>query len=451
MLEGIELKVNKIILIFTATVLLLSCSSQKQPIPQSEVEFKMNKVADDYVKLVLNIGQYDADFVDAYYGPKEWRLGLKSNLKFDSTAFKELSSNANKLLNELEQFGEYKVDELETLRFRYLYKQLLACKTKIFMLKGVNLPFDEETKALYDASAPIHKDEYFQSAIDELDKILPGSGNVSKRINDFKAKFEIPKEKLKSVFDAAINKCRSKTCNNIKLPKEESFTVEYVKDKPWGAYNWYKGNYYSVIEVNTDLPIFIDRAVDLAAHEGYPGHHVYNVLLEKNLSNKRGWKEFTIYALFSPQSLIAEGTANYGIEIVFPNNERIEFEKNVLFPLAGLNPDEANLYYKVLELQKKLSYAGNEAARNYLDGKWTRMQTIEWLMKFALRTKESADKYVSFIETYRSYVINYNLGMDIVKEYIERNGGTENYTAKRWELYEKLLSTPQTPSGLKRR
>ena len=35
--------------------------------------------------------------------------------------------------------------------------------------------------------------------------------------------------------------------------------------------------------MNTDLPIYIDRAIDLACHEGYPGHHVYNVLLEKNL------------------------------------------------------------------------------------------------------------------------------------------------------------------------
>ena len=241
---------------------------------------------------------------------------------------------------------------------------------------------------------------------------------------------------------------KRKTLNHIKLPKEESVKVEDVKDKPWGAYNWYKGNYYSVIQVNTDLPIYIDRAVDLAAHEGYPGHHVYNTLLESNLVDGRGWQEFTVYDLFSPQSLIAEGTANYGIEMAFPGAERIKFEKEVLFPLAGLNPDDAELYYKVLELQKNFSYSGNEAARNFIDGIWTREQTVAWLQKYALRTKESADKFVSFIEKYRSYVINYNLGMDIVKDYIERNGGTENNLPKRWELFEHLLSTPQTSSGL---
>lgn len=442
---------NKVLSIVISGLILISCTEKKESIIPTDLELKMNNIAEDYVKLVLNIGQYDADFVDAYYGPKEWRSNLKSELKFDSTAFKTLSSKTDELLNELESLGSYKADELETLRFRYLYKQLLACKTKIFMLNGVLLPFDEETKALYDASAPTHGDEYFQSAIKELDKILPGKGDVAKRLNDFKSKFIIPTEKLKDVFDAAISECRTKTLKHIKLPKEESFKVEYVKEKPWGAYNWYKGNYYSVIQVNTDLPIYIDRAVDLAAHEGYPGHHVYNVLLESNLAKKHGWVEFEVYALFSPQSLVAEGTANYGVEVAFPGDERIKFEREILFPLAGLNPEDAELYYKVLELQKNFSYSGNEAARNFLDGMWTREQTVEWLQRNALRTKDSADKYVSFIEKYRSYVINYNLGMDIVKNYIEQNGGAKNNPAKRWELFEHLLSTPQTPSGLEKK
>jgi len=440
--------VSKIISILAVAVIFISCSERKEPIIQTDLELKMNSIAEDYVKLVLNIGLYDADFVDAYYGPKEWRDNLKKDLQFDSTAFKTLSDKTDNLLNEMESLSEYKATDLEKLRFKYLYKQLLACKTKINMLNGAVLPFDMETKALYDAEAPIHNDEYFKSAIAELDKILPGQGDVAKRLNDFKMKFVIPTDKLDAVFSAAIKECRARTMKYIQLPETESFKVEYVKDKPWGAYNWYKGNYFSVIEVNTDLPIFIDRAVDLAAHEGYPGHHVYNALLEENLANGRNWMEFKVYALFSPQSLIAEGTANYGIAMAFPGDERIKFEREVLFPIAGLNSNEADLYYRVIELQKSFSYAGNEAARNYLDAKWTREQTVEWLQKNALRTKESADKYVSFIEKYRSYVINYNLGNDIVKNYIESNGGTVDNLKKRWELFEHLLSTPQTPGGL---
>ncbi len=229
---------NKLISILAIVFIFISCSEKKESEIQSDLELKMNMIAEDYVKLVLNIGQYDADFVDAYYGPENWRSGLKTNLQFDSTAYKNLSSKTDELLNELESLGEYKADELETLRFRYLYKQLLACKTKIFMLNGILLPFDEETKALYDASAPTHNDEFFQSAIAELDKILPGKGDVAKRLNDFKMKFVIPTDKLKAVFNAAIKECRTKTLEHINLTDHVYFKVEYVKDKPWGAYNW---------------------------------------------------------------------------------------------------------------------------------------------------------------------------------------------------------------------
>ena len=186
------------------------------------------------------------------------------------------------------------------------------------------------------------------------------------------------------MFQAAIRACRDRTTPYVELPPGESFTVEYVTGKSWSGYNWYQGNFRSLIQVNTDLPIYIDRALDLACHEGYPGHHVYNVLLEKNLVRDRGWIEFTVYPLFSPQSLIAEGTANYGIEVAFPRPTACVFERDVLFPLAGIRRGKAKEYYEVLELVDQLSYAGNEAARRYLDGQIDAKAAADWLEKYAM-------------------------------------------------------------------
>jgi hypothetical protein len=224
--------------------------------------------------------------------------------------------------------------------------------------------------------------------------------------------------------------------------------VEYVTNKPWGGYNWYKGNSYSVIQINTDIPTYIDRAVGLAAHEGYPGHHVYNTLLERNLVRQRGWVEFTVYPLFSPESPIAEGTANYGIKMVLPGDSRIKFEKEVLFPIAGIDTSGAAKYYEVDRLVDELGYAGIEAARSYLNGDWDKETTIEWLQQYLLMTRERAMLRLDFIEKYRSYTVNYEVGTKIIKNYIERNGGTADNPTKRWELFEKIISTPQTPSGL---
>ena len=247
--------------------------------------------------------------------------------------------------------------------------------------------------------------------------------------------------------DHGPDRRRAKTLAHLALPPTESFSVEYVTGKSWSGYNWYQGRYRSLIQVNTDLPVMIDRAVDLACHEGYPGHHVYNSLLEQHLVRERGWIEYSVYPLFSPQSLIAEGTANYGVEVAFPTAERVTFEREVIFPAAGLDPAGAAAYYEVKELVDQLSYAGNEAARNYIDGKTDAKGAADMLMAWGLYSRPRAEQRVRFVDQYRSYVINYNLGQDLVKAYVERLAGTGD-EARRWRAFSGLLSSPRLPSGL---
>ena len=123
----------------------------------------------------------------------------------------------------------------------------------------------------------------FEAILAKLEARLPGERPADRRYERFKQAFIIPTDRLDRVFQEAIRACRDRDAEHVELPTDESFTVEYVTGKSWSGYNWYQGNYRSLIQVNTDLPIYIDRAIDLACHEGYPGHHVYNVLLEKNL------------------------------------------------------------------------------------------------------------------------------------------------------------------------
>ncbi|MCL4278706.1 MAG: hypothetical protein KJZ60_03345, partial [Ignavibacteriaceae bacterium] len=139
---------KKVILGIIAIILVVTCSEKKEQRLKSDLEIKMNSIAEGYVKLVLEVGKYDPNFVDAYYGPKEWKP-KEGNIPFDSTANLKLISSADSLLNELELLSEYNATELETLRYRYLYKQLFAVKTKIIVLNGSLLPFNLESRAFY--------------------------------------------------------------------------------------------------------------------------------------------------------------------------------------------------------------------------------------------------------------------------------------------------------------
>ena len=64
-------------------------------------------------------------------------------------------------------------------------------------------------------------------------------------------------------MDAAIAECRRRTPVHIASTENERFTMAFVKGQPWSAYNWYKGDNQSLIEINTDWPI-ADRSRDRA-------------------------------------------------------------------------------------------------------------------------------------------------------------------------------------------
>ena len=426
---------------FFSFLLLFSCKNEKAESPAN-----FNKLAEKYVKLGLVIGQYDADFVDAYYGPDSLKPKTIVVNHFPKDSLLNL---VNELQKEDSTFFDSK-DSITLVRAKWMQSQLTAFARRIKIASGEYADFDLESKELFGAEAPHYQKSHFDELKQELDSLLPGKGNLTDKVVAFSKSFIIPKEKLDTVFKASIAEARKRTLPHIHMPAGESFTLEFVTDKPWGGYNWYKGNYNSLIQINTDLPMYAERAIDLACHEGYPGHHVFNFLLEKNLYRDKGWVEISLYPLFSPQSFIAEGSANYGIEMAFPGEEKVKFAKEILFPLAGFDTSKAEAYFKVLELKGKLNYARNEAARGFINGTMLQEEALGWLMDYSLMSKDAANKSLSFIKKYRSYVINYNYGQDLVKEYIEKNGGaTADNPAKRWQLFEWLLSNVVKPDELK--
>jgi hypothetical protein len=415
-------------------------------VPKSYVESSLNGIAESYVKLALAVGEHDSMYVDSYYGPAAWLARAK--LKKEPLA--AIEKEAALLVAELKKLDVGGEEEMIRLRHGYLKKELESLAARTAMLDGAKCTFDEESRSLYDAVAPHFEERYFKEVLARVDSIVPpGEGSLADRIERFKKSFIVPKDRLDAVFSAAIAEARARTRRHIDLPANETLTIEYVTNKPWSAYNWYKGDNRSVIQVNTDLPTYIDSPLGLACHEGYPGHHVQNVLFEQHLAKERGWVEFTINPLFGPHSLINEGCANFGVETAFPGDERLAFERNVLFPLAGLDPAKVDTYSAIRALLRELSHAKDEAARRYIDGEISAEEAAQFISTYALMTVERARKLVTFIDRYRSYIINYNVGYDLVKEYIERLVAAPDHPEERWMYLNALLSSPRVPSDLK--
>lgn len=408
----------------------------------------LDAIARDYVLLQLTIGEKEAGYIDAYYGAPAVQEQAKAEAPQQSLPMLEARTVALRV--RAEQFADDGVEgvSMDERRARFLAAQLTAARTRLTMMRGEKLGFVEEAQGLFGVTPETPPLETFDPVLARIEALVPGEpadGPLWQRLDAFNNRFNIPADRLPAVFDAAIAECKRRTLEHLTLPAGESFDLGYVTDKPWSGYNYYKGQYHSRIEINTDLPTRLNRAVDLGCHEGYPGHHVFNALLERDLVNGKGWVEFAVYPLYSPQSLIAEGSANYGIDLAFPGDEQLEFETRVLAPLAGLQGADLATYRKLNAATRALGPARYTISAQYLAGEIDADTAKALLQQYQLLSPERAAQSLRFTDTYRSYIINYGLGRDMVQASIEKAGPGQT---ERWARMIRLLSEPTLPGDL---
>ena len=337
-------------------------------------------------------------------------------------------------------------NSLDARRVHFLAAQLTAAATRLRMMKGEKLSFADEARGLFGIAPEIKPLSTYDPVIAKIETLVPGSGPLSERVEAFQNRFNIPTDRLKPVFDAAIAECKRRTLQHIALPKNESFTLEFVTGKSWSGYNYYKGNAHSLIQVNTDLPIRISRAVDLGCHEGYPGHHVLNALLEEKLT--KGTRLDRVQRLSALFAAIADrrglGQLRHRPRLPRRRPARVR-DRDALS--AGRPADRRRRQISALtKAMQDLAGARFTIARDYLEGRISRAEAVRLSQKYQLLSKERAEKSLDFTDQYRSYVINYGLGQDMVRAYVEAAGPDPK---ARWARMEKILSEPTLPSDLK--
>jgi hypothetical protein len=424
--------------VLALSFLLLLGACATAPVPTPIPTDSLDRIAADYVALILEIGEREPGYVDAYYGPPEWQAAAHAHPR-EIPALAEGAAALTTRLNAVPVAG---AEAATVQRRKYLLAHVSAAAARLRMLSGETMGFADEAEALFGVRPELKPLSTYDPVLAEIDAMLPGDGPLVERVAAFKSAFVIPRDRLEPVISAAIAECRARTAAHIALPANERFSLSFVGDKPWSGYNYYLGDAASRIEINADFPIHTERAIDLGCHEGYPGHHVYNALLERTFVRRRGWVEMSVYPLFSPMSFVAEGSANYGIDLAFPGDEGMRFETEVLAPLAGITGADFAKKARLGALTRRLARAEYTIADDFLSGRVPRDETIARLATYTLTTPDKATQRLRFIETYRSYIINYGLGRDTVQAWVEHQG------TDHWAGMETLLSSQILPVDL---
>jgi len=403
----------------------------------------MAEVAGDFLRIGLRVQNHDpAPFV--YIGP----AALLSEARKAESTLTDLVRQLHALQERLRVLPPG-ADTMERHRRRLLDDRITALITRSRILLGdVPRSFEDESRLIFGVQAPIRDEEHFRSVIAQLDGIIPGEGDLVPRVAEFRAAFVIPPERLEQVMQRALDECRARTRAHLALPDNEHVTLSITSGKHWVGFADYQGDNHTIYRLNSDFPVYLERAVELGCHEAYPGHHVHAMVIEQELLKRRGWLEFSLLNLFSPMAVIAEGAASFAPDLVFSREERMEFERTVLLPMAGISDEKLDDYYHFIDLLDELNYARNEVARRYLYGAMPRNEAVEWLMAYGLESHANASQRLDFIDVQRSYVITYNHGKQLVREHVLNGAGRSSDEA--WRRFHELLGMDLAPGDLPR-
>lgn len=412
--------------VMSACALMLALAGLGACAPSDPVE----AAAERYVHLALTLDQLVEGEVDAWFGPAEY------------VPDQPLVDTIDALLVEVNDFDASLRDlalaqsDTRVQLLRDKSDQLLAVTE--YLTTAPLPPLADELQALYGLSMPAPlADAEVESIMEELAELLPGRRTLSFRIAAYRNTLLVPADRRRQVFERALQECRERTLEHWLLPSDERLELQWTRDvkTPWHSY---QGGYRSVLQLN-DLTLgYVGSILDVACHEGYPGHHAQFVLYEQAVAEMP--VENRLVLLRSPQTALREGAAELGVDLLFPDEDRLRFERDVLFPLAGLDPSQAETSLRIGRLLQRIALAVMPILTTYRDGGVTFNSTTFELERYAL--VQAPRKTLEHFDRYGAYALSYVLARRSLLDWLAEQGDDP------WESLARRLSASSgsTPS-----
>jgi hypothetical protein len=358
-------------------------------------------LAERYVTLTLELAKHQPSLVDAWLGSDERRRGPR-------TPAPGLRRDAATLLADVGRL------DLASTRGDYLRGQIRALDIVAGRLVGEGQTFAAEARAGFGHAPPPRDRAAFDVVRRELAERLRGAGTLAERHAAFRRALAVPPDRIEAVFQAAIAWCREASRPWLALPEGETLTTRGSDDTGWAAFCRPTGSLTSEVWIARNGGADVAQVLQLAAHEGTPGHHAQHVLGARQLVDARRWVERALYPAFGPHRLLAEGAAEAGADLLLPIALRERICAEVLLPIAGQRPSLASNLVRIERLVAALDLEVAYAAEDYLDGTLGSADAAARLRDDALLLDPAG--MVSFVEKQRSRVLAYPLGRRLVTE-----------------------------------
>ncbi len=399
---------------------------------------KLSEFGTRFLRLALRIDRHIKGYVDFYVGPKKLRKIVDNEV---ITSPKKLLTDCGALQKNLFKQG-YNND-----REKYLEKILIAMRTSIENLNGIEIPFKEKFLRLYDVDLqPVNESE-LDNLKEDFNEAYKGSGSLDDRMKFLRESRKVPEDKVYPLFKKAltITKLKTKDLFGDILPKKERILIELAKDNnnteaKWAYYEWYLGNFRSRIEINPQYNMYWSVFLSAAAHEGYPGHHMNFVLNEQRLYQELNQFEHSILLLKSPKLVICEGIADLAANVLFSYREQAEI--SLQFCLNETKEDNIENLNMQNRVKAKQSLFWYNLAYHALFNEWSEEKLIRYATNFEILSQKSIKNILKLIfdPAHSTTAFLYNLGSKLIIDKYGEFPSVKNFR--------NILLNPFLPSDL---
>jgi hypothetical protein len=364
----------------------------------------------EYLLLALRINKISDGYVDAYYGPPE----LKTLVENESVkSAKELIKVCKVLQKDLLE----KIND--STRQKYIGTMLNAMEVFLRVLNNEQIEFNEQVEAILGVKPKTYEnDSEFYTLQKEFTQVYSGKGTLAKRMEMYKERRRIPVSEIIVNFKRALEITRERTKEVFPelLPESESFKVQLAMEKVnWAFYDRYLGNYNSIIEVNPLQPIYWTTFLNIAAHEGYPGHHTEFSVKNKLLCNQLNWNEHRIILMNTPAGTVTEGIAETASYVLYKAEEKVRIELEEFCPDPD-KEDSIDILIKQSEIKYEVSKFMVHLANLANIEVWDKEELFNYGMEFGFIPKENLQNIISFMLDPKSRIVfyTYNYGRDLI-------------------------------------
>ena len=395
----------------------------------------MDEIALRYLLLGLRLARHVPALVRSYYGPAELAEAVGTE---PMTPVAELHDEAMQLAG---LAAELPVETAaQRRRAGWLLAQVGAMGALARQAGGEEIGLVDLVEELYDIELQLEPDATFEAARHMLDAAIPGGAPLRERIAALEESSIVSPERAIGLVSEFAARLRTRTRAQLWLPEREAVAFEPAHALSSGIDARHLGGGRSLVLVDIDRPISLAGLVEMAAHEGYPGHHAEASIKDALLVAMGHW-ELTLVTALSPQALVSEGIAGIGREVVMSDEELgVELERLARLVDQRINPQAELTLHRARRLLRPA--LGNAAVKLHRDGEPSD-RVRSYLAEVALVPDRHLNETLGRLAdgALRAEPFAHFEGRRLVSDWLELHGQTDGLA--------RLLAEQQTPGSIR--